>query len=265
MNEPTLATKAPAPAVETAARLLDALSAHGGSATLDELTRDVGEPRSSIHRILTTLISVGAVSRAPRRGGYRLGLKVLDWGSAYARAVDLFEEFRAVAIPLSREINETVRLAMLDIPDIVWVAKVDCTRAVRLASEIGQRDPVHASAAGKVFLAWNGALLDTLGPVAAVTPYTLTSPEALRTELAGVRVAGYAADQQEAAENLCSVAAPISPRGTLVAAMSICVCCQALEGTYRDTLVSGLLEASAILAKSLPGSPGPATSNGSAG
>lgn len=265
MKEPTLSTRAPAPAVETAARLLDALAAHGGTSTLDELTRDVGEPRSSIHRILTTLISVGAVSRAPRRGGYRLGLKVLDWGSAYVKAVDLFDEFRSLAIALSAEVNETVRLAMLDLPDVVWVAKVDCTRAVRLASEIGQRDPVHASAAGKVFLASSAPLIDSLESLPPVTPHTLTSLDALCAELAAVRESGYAIDQQEAAENLCSVAAPVTTGGAVVAAMSISVCCRTLDGAYRDTLVSGLLEASSALGRSVAGSAGAARSNGSSG
>jgi len=216
--------------------LLDALAHHGAAATLDELTSKVGEPRSSVHRILTTLVNERVVYRAEPRGGYRLGSKLVDWGSAYLRTVDLFEEFHRVARPVVGEINETVQLAVLDWPDVVFVARVDSTRQVRLVTEIGRRTPAYASAAGKVLLASRPELAGQYEGFKQLTARTLRTAEALEEELDRVRHHGFADESQETAEHLCCVAAPVVGPDFTVAAISICVACAGLDPGYRDVL-----------------------------
>ena len=145
-----------APAVVTAIRALDALTSLHGSATLDELTRVLDEPRSSVHRILNTLVENELLQRPGQRGGYRMGPKVMTWGSTFLQAVNIIDEFRAVAAPVVARLDETMQLAVLDWPDVVFVAHLDSRRPVRLATEVGRRLPAHATAAGKVLLAFSG-------------------------------------------------------------------------------------------------------------
>jgi IclR family KDG regulon transcriptional repressor len=247
--------RSPAPAVATAARLLDALAGQRGAATLDELTNTVGEPRSSVHRVLTTLVNERVVDRAEPRGGYRLGPRLADWGSAYLRTVDLFEEFQRVARRVVSDINETLQLAVLDWPDVVFVAKVDSTRQVRLVTEIGRRIPAYASAAGKVLLASRPELVDLYDELKPLTAHTLRSAGSLRDELEQVRQLGFAEESQETAEQLCCVAAPVTGSEGAVAAVSICVVCAELDSRYRHVLSEVVRQAAADLSALLdPGS-----------
>ena len=97
------------------------------------------------------------MQRPGQRGGYRMGPKVMTWGSSFLRAVNLIDEFHVVAAPIVGRINETMQLAVLDWPDVVFVAHVDSNRPVRLATEVGRRLPAHATAVGKALLAFSGA------------------------------------------------------------------------------------------------------------
>jgi DNA-binding IscR family transcriptional regulator len=90
-----------APAVVTAIRVLDALADFQGSATLDELTQAIDEPRSSVHRILNTLVESELLQRPGPRSGYRMGPKVMTWGASFLRDVNLIDEFRAVESPIT--------------------------------------------------------------------------------------------------------------------------------------------------------------------
>ncbi len=130
-----------APAVVTAIRVIDALAALQGSASLDELTHAIDEPRSSVHRILNTLVESELLQRPGPRGGYRMGPKVMTWGSSFLRAVNLIDEFRAVVTPIVDRIDETMQLAVLDWPDVVFLSHVDSTRPVRLVTEVGPPSP----------------------------------------------------------------------------------------------------------------------------
>lgn len=243
--------RGPAPAVATAVRLLNALAERPGAATLDELTRAVGEPRSSVHRVLTTLVIEDVLHRSEPRGGYRLGPKLLDWGSSYLRGVDLFDEFRRVAVPIVAELNETVQLAVLDGAEVVHVAKVDSTRQVRLVADVGHRVPAHASAAGKVLLAARPDLAARMRGLPPLTARTITSFAVLRAELDMARAAGFAEETQESSDNLCCVAAPVMSSGPAgpVAAMSICVAAPALDPRYRDSLADCVRNGAAELSR----------------
>lgn len=236
-----------APAVVTAIRALDALTSLHGSATLDELTRVLDEPRSSVHRILNTLVENELLQRPGQRGGYRMGPKVMTWGSTFLQAVNIIDEFRVVAAPVVARLDETMQLAVLDWPDVVFVAHLDSHRPVRLATEVGRRLPAHATAAGKVLLAFTGTTAaDRYRHVEMrkLTKRTVTSVEELDRQLTRIRRRGWAEVSQEASENLTCLAAPVrSYDGRVVAAATICVPEPSLKPPYRHQLVNELLGA----------------------
>jgi DNA-binding IclR family transcriptional regulator len=239
-------TPSTAPAVVTAIRALDALTSLHGSATLDELTRVLNEPRSSVHRILNTLVESELLQRLGQRGGYRMGPKVMTWGSTFLRAVNLIDEFRAVASPIVARVDETMQLAVLDFPDVVFVAYLDSKRPVRLAAEVGRRLPAHATAAGKVLLAFSGTCVADRYrhmEMQKLTNKTVTCAEELERQLAKVRRRGWAEVSQEASENLTCLAAPVRGYdGRVAAAMTICVPEPAIKLSHRQELARELLD-----------------------
>ena len=177
--------------------------------------------------------------------------ELVDWGSAYLRTVDLFEEFQTVARPVVADINETLQLAVLDFPDVVFVAKVDSSRQVRLVTEIGRRIPAYASAAGKVLLASRPELVEKYEEFRPLTSRTLQSGEALAEHLSRVRKDGFGEELEETAEHLCCLAAPVTGAEGTVAAISVCVAGSQLDPEYRDRLSTVIREAAEALSQRL--------------
>ena len=229
----------------TAMRVIDALALFEGSATLDELTQAIDEPRSSVHRILNTLVECEVLQRPGPRGGYRMGPKVMSWASSFMRAVNIIDEFRVVAEPIVARINETMQLAVLDWPDVVFVAHVDSKRPVRLVTEVGRRLPAHATAVGKALLAFSGTSAAEWyrnHEMPGLTPRTTTSVVEMERQLSQARRRGWAEASQESSENLTCLGAPVrGPEGRVLAAMSICVPEASLKLSDRRALARELL------------------------
>ncbi|MDW8060915.1 MAG: IclR family transcriptional regulator, partial [Thermomicrobium sp.] len=216
------------PAVWRAVACLNELARASDGLTLSELARAVDEPKSTLHAILATLVDAGLVVREDATKRYRLGPHVLTLAGAYARQSDLLRAFSEIARPLARELGETIQLAVLQGREVLYVGKQEGTQWVRLASEVGTRLPAHATSLGKCLLAWLPPQeLDQLlasGPLVALTPRTITDPEALRAELALVRAQGYALDRGETLPDVWCFGAPVrDANGSVVAALSISV------------------------------------------
>ncbi len=214
------------PAVQTAVKVLDALSASTEALTLSEVSRRVDAPKSSVYRILSTLHATRLVELEGT--GYRLGPKVLEYHAAYSRQLDLGQVFHRVASRIVDAINETVQLARLEGDEVVFIAKLDCSQLIRPATYVGRRVPAYATAVGKALLAQlSQPELGRLYPQAklpALTPHTITTTRALRDELEAVRRRGYALTAQESTLNLCCHSAIVrDASGAPVAALSICM------------------------------------------
>lgn len=116
-------------------------------------------------------------------------------------------------------------------------------RIPRMEAEIG--DNAHALALGKIAL----SLLDPDAlarylhrGLRAFTPYTITSAEALRAELAGIREHGFAADREEFEANFCCLAVPVmTPQGRIAAGLGISMSAHCFD-TERDALLEQLRE-----------------------
>ncbi len=238
--------------VKSADRALDVLEAvAAGPASLSELSRRLEIPKSSLHGLVRTLSDRGWV--APAEGGtrLRLGLRALQVGT---RFVDEDELVAQVAPSLDRLVaatGETVQQARLDGDQVVYLAKRDTAHPVRIISSIGTRLPAHATALGKALLADRsdeavGALLAP--PLAALTPRTLTDPDALAADLEATRRRGYAVDDGEAAEGLRCFAVVVPPGreddggGLSTDAVSVSVPAFRLDPGREDRLVAALLE-----------------------
>ncbi len=247
-----------APSVMLASQILTALASRPGASTLDELASAVGQPRSSVHRVLNTLVHEEFVVRVGVRGGYSLGSKLTRLGAAYLRDFDIVEQFRAVAAPIVWEINETMQLAVLDWPSAIFIGHVDSRRRVRVATEIGGRLPANATAVGKALLAFSStSFLDRNRncpmEIVAMTKETITSVDALEADLSEVRARGWAHAFRESEESLCCIAAPVyrSTSSEPVAAMSICVPEPVLSSETERRLAERLLHGCAELSKRL--------------
>jgi DNA-binding IclR family transcriptional regulator len=194
-------------AVQRAVDVLDALAEARGELGTNEIARRTGINVSSISRLLSTLTSTGLVQHMPSSGRYRLGVRILQLAGAARESLDV----RAVARPYLEELTDlTGETATLSLPgehDLLTVDFVQSRRSVRSVAEIGRNSVAHATAAGKVFLAWGGTLPN--GDLVIYTEQTIVDRSALAAEISKVAERGWAQAVGEREEDLNAIAAPV--------------------------------------------------------
>ncbi|MBA0052552.1 IclR family transcriptional regulator [Streptomyces sp. AJS327] len=218
------------PAVSRALDVLELFLDAEDALSAPEITRRLELPRTSVHELVTTLAARGYLLPVPGQPGrYRLGVRTFQLGSRYAERLDLATEGQQVARGVAAACGETVHVAILEGPEVLYVAKVDSTHAVRMVSATGRRLPAHCTAVGKMLLASLdeaelSARLTAATPLTALTEHSHTAPEALLAELAGVRRRGRAVEERESNPDVCCVAAPVrEASGRVAAALSVSV------------------------------------------
>ncbi|WP_405141032.1 IclR family transcriptional regulator [Sphaerisporangium sp. NBC_01403] len=219
--------------------------------TLSEVARATGLTRAAARRFLLTLVELGYVRTDGRL--FALSPRVLELGYSYLSSLSLPE----VALPhlerLVAEVHESASVSVLDVSDIVYVARVPTTRIMRVTISIGTRFPAHCTSMGRVLLAWlpPGDLeaYFTEATLERHTARTVTSRDALVAELDRVRAQGWSMVDQELEEGLRSIAAPIRGRsGQVVAAVNISSHASrtTIESARRDLLPPLLATAARI-------------------
>jgi DNA-binding IclR family transcriptional regulator len=92
-------------------------------------------------------------------------------------------------------------------------------------SKVAGRMPLHGPATGKAFLAFGPrSLLDEVlaAPLRRITPYTVSTPQALLAEVERARERGYVEEREQARVGFVSVAVPLyGTTGDVVAALSV--------------------------------------------
>ncbi|MET7284705.1 IclR family transcriptional regulator [Streptomyces sp. NPDC005573] len=218
------------PAVTRALDILELFLDGDGILSAPDIVRRLQLPRTTVHELVTTLAARSYIVPAPGEPGrYRLGVRPYQLGSRYAEQLDLAAEGRQVARTVAETCDETVHVAVLEDTDVIYIAKVDSTHAVRMVSAAGRRLPAHCTSVGKMLLAALpeeelAARVPDGTPLAAMTPDSITDPAALRAALAEVRRRGVAVEHRESNPDVACVAAPVRDRtGQVVAALSISV------------------------------------------
>lgn len=139
--------------------------------------------------------------------------------------VSFSTEYVDMVNALSDELQQTVLIAYLDGEAAAIVHCKQGQRTLRVAIDSEQRLPLHATAAGKVLLAWKEQedLNRFLGAsdLKQFTPKTVTDAKALRRTLADVREKGYAVDDEEYELGVMSIAAPLWRQGRVIAALAV--------------------------------------------
>ncbi|MFD5700163.1 IclR family transcriptional regulator [Streptomyces lasiicapitis] len=234
------------PAVTRAFDILELFLEGDGTLSAPEVTRKLQLPRTTVHELLTTLAARSYLVPIPEQPGrYRLGVRTYQLGSRYAEQLDLAAEGQRVAREVTETCGETVHVAILEDADVIYIAKVDSTHAVRMVSAAGRRLPAHCTAVGKMLLAsLPAAELDARiagRELAAMTPNSLTDPAELRAALTAVRERGVASEHRESNPDVSCVAAPVrDSAGRVVAALSVSVP-MIRWSEERETELSGLV------------------------
>ena len=261
--------------VRNAARLLKVFLSREADLGVSELARRLGLGKSTVHRMLTTLVAEGLIEQNPRTGGYRLGIVMFELGEAVRVHMDLHAAAAPVLAMLRGQTRETAQVGVLDRGEVVYVDRLESSHSLRLFTETGRRVPAHCTSSGKVLLAYlpaetRAALLRGRA-LPALTPDTITDPAVLSAELARVRARGWAEAVNEREIGVASIAAPVRDfRGDVVAAISIGAPVLRLGAAQRRQLTRPVMEAGDAVSRRLgwtaraadPATTNPATTTG---
>ena len=212
--------------VRNAARLLKVFRSREADLGVSELARRLGLGKSTVHRMLTTLVAEGLIEQNPRTGGYRLGIVMFELGEAVRVHMDLHAAAGQVLGELRAQTGESSQVGVLDGHEVVYVDRLESAHSLRLFTETGRRVPVHCTSSGKVLLAYlpearRQAVLRA-APLKALTPHTITDRSQLAAELDRVRRRGWAEAVNEREVGVASIAAPVRDiGGEVIAAISI--------------------------------------------
>ena len=166
--------------------------------------------RTSTFRLIRTLERRGFLVH-DRDGLYRLGPAIRELGGLALSRVDVPRFVRELFHRIARETNETVQLLLRDGAHVIVVDGIESQLRVKVGAGLGERRPLHATAAGKCVLAYlptdeRRRLMLTLE---RLTPSTIVDPDALTVELEHVRARGFAVNDQESEPGARFVAVPV--------------------------------------------------------
>lgn len=208
--------------LDRALQVLDMMAATPGPTGPSELSRSLKFHKSTIHRVLKVLEDHHLVRRNSR-GQYDLGFRLFDLGSRSIARFPLTQRAEPFLKRLMEDAGETAQLCVLQNTRMISVANAEAPWISRC---VGHRNELHATAAGKVFLAFlpQAAQDDLIGQLTFTkyTPNTISSASALKAELVSIRRQGYSLNDQEGEEGIRGVAAPVvDGKGRIIASISI--------------------------------------------
>lgn len=241
--------------VANAIRLIKVFSDEFYEIGITDLGKQLGLPKSTVHRLASTLIDAGMLEQNAENGKYRLGLVIFELGALVRRKMDFSSEAKPFLIELRDKTGETAHLAILDHANIVYINCLESANAVRMRLDVGTRKPAHATAAGKVMLAFQppDALSRLLNAgLNERTVNTIVDLTEFRRELATIQTRGYAIADEENEIGVRSLAAPVRDHfGNVIAALSIAGPAQRLTKKALASFVPDIVSAAEAISHRL--------------
>jgi DNA-binding IclR family transcriptional regulator len=237
--------------VARALALLQELGDSGKDLGVNELARRIAVSPSTASRLLGTLEVAGLVQR-DGQGPFRLGLGLVTLADRVLSRLDLRALARPVLVELMERTGETATLSVPAEREAITVDSVPSRSSVVSMARLGRPSVAHATAVGKVMLAFGGGPLPRERDLRALTARTITDRDALEAEVLAVRSRGYGTVFGEREPDVNAIAAPVHARaGGLAAILGLQGPANRLEDPAR--LLDALLDGAAILTRALGG------------
>ena len=168
-----------------------------GSVTLADLCRQLDLNKSTLHRLLSSLIYMGYVKQDGETGKYSLSLKLLGLSNKLLVHMDILDAVRPSLKVLAQETGETVHFVQLDGVEAVYIYKEESTQnSVRMVSKVGSRIPLYCSGVGKAIAAdMDQSQIQSIwehSTIRKLTPHTIIDYTQFLEKIKEAREKGYA-------------------------------------------------------------------------
>ncbi|MDO6667358.1 IclR family transcriptional regulator [Paracoccus sp. 1_MG-2023] len=233
--------------------VLDLVAEFGRPVRFAEIMPRAGLPKATLYRFLQVLANQDMLLFDEDRQTYAPGMRLVRLAhSAWAQS-SLAPLAKGIIDDLADRIGQTVHLAQLDNGAVLYVDKRNARQPVEMFSQSGKIGPAYCTGVGKAMLAHlSDARLEqaiSRQSFHGHTPRTITTPEALKAELALIRDRGYALDDEEHEAGIACIAVPIlSKSGRMLGALSVTTTTAATSRDQLLALAGPVTDASAAIA-----------------
>lgn len=198
--------------VSKALRILKSFDPQKSVWRVGELAEELNFSKSTVSRLIQTLVDEDFLTINLDEPGYRLGSALLSLGGNYVSDSELYHEVAPVLNKLVLETGESAHIAVRNKQKILYLNKQVGLYYSDIKTQIGSINPAHATSSGKVLLAYSPEdRVDIVlnGDLEAYTEHTLTNPIKLRKDFEKIRQQGYSVSMEELSIGNYSIAAPV--------------------------------------------------------
>jgi DNA-binding IclR family transcriptional regulator len=238
--------------VDKALDVLEHLHAAEAARGASEIGRALDLPRSTVHRVLATLHRRDLVER-DARGRYRPGFALVALGVGVLEHEPVVAAARPVLEVEAASLGETLFLAAPRAGGLRVLDKEEGPGFLRASPRVGAEIPVHATAIGKVYLAFAPQSVELADQLDRYTPRTRSTREALAREVALVRRRGFAENREEWIAGLTGVAAPIWLGERVIAAVAVSGATARMRVSVRGRLTEAIVDAASRIGDRMRG------------
>lgn len=238
-----MVSKIRVPALERALTILEVLQKNR-RCTISELITLTGLPRSSVYVLVDDMVKLRLLRQNSDKT-VQLWMKLVSLGNSASESLDLKEIIFPYLEKLISSVDcLAVHFGIMDDDKAYYVLKKTSPRSgVRITSREGAEVSLIHTALGKCLLAYQESslrerIISSLD-YSPATANSITTPEALRKELAAIHLRGFAYDNGEGGLEIRCVAVPVFDLDShLIGAISI-------AGTinkFTSEKLSGIIE-----------------------
>ncbi len=241
--------------VDRTFKIIEMLSKYPQGISISELSKVLELHKSTVHRLLQTLVELGYVSQK-NEGNYLLSYKLFEIGSSIIDEYDLRQVARPSLSELRDLTNEVVHLVIQDGSDIIYIDKYENNATIRMHSNIGKRMPMYCSSVGKAILSTYSVdavkHIWSISNVHQITEKTITNLDDLFKDLQLIKERQYSIDDEENELGIKCYGAPIlGYNGKAVGAISISIPIIRLSEESEKQFPIWIKKYSAIISKAI--------------
>lgn len=233
-------------------RVLEALVLADGPSRVSHLAAKLDLQKSSLHRVLQTLVAAGFVVQDPETSLYAPTLKVWELGSAVVSRLPVKQAAAPILQELHETTGETVSLSVRDGDDVLYLDKIISPRPIGFTTRVGSRVAAPMTAAGRAMLAYEADARSVVERVAARLEPGALDVDQVVAELEKARRTGYVVGRGRVDRGIVGLAtAVLGSRGSPVAGITVSTPSQRLDRARQKEIVESLLGAASRLGEAI--------------
>ncbi len=233
--------------VENALKILECFTIDETEKRVTQIANELDLAKSTVSRLLKTLLNKGYVKKNPETQKFSLGTKILTLYSSLMAEMEVVKEAHPILEALVKETSESVQLAELEGSDVIYMEQIKSNYPMQIFAHIGRINPVHCTSSGKLLLAYQDVevIEDILShDLKKYTSRTITDVDILKRELLEIRGLGYCFIESEFIDGIVSIAAPIRDYNKkVIAAVSLVGPIQRISGDKVPRFINKVVEA----------------------